>query len=57
MSQTSLDSQFSRNKAMNEWSTRKKESSKIGKIRYNPNRSYEDLNYLKLYKQGASPPQ
>ncbi|MED6225341.1 hypothetical protein PIB30_092765, partial [Stylosanthes scabra] len=35
----------------------KKESSKIGKIRYNPNRSHEDLNHLKLYKQGASPPQ
>ncbi|MED6184316.1 hypothetical protein PIB30_046257 [Stylosanthes scabra] len=42
---------------MNEWPTRKKKSSKIGKIRYNPNKSHEDLNHLKLYKKGASPPQ
>ncbi|MED6200677.1 hypothetical protein PIB30_087601 [Stylosanthes scabra] len=54
---TRPDAQFSRNKATNEWLTRKKESSIVGKIRYNSNRSHEDLNHLKLYKQGASPPQ
>ncbi|MED6212034.1 hypothetical protein PIB30_079309 [Stylosanthes scabra] len=45
------------NKAINEWPTRKNGSSKPGKIRYNLDRSHEDLNHPKLYKQGASPPQ
>ncbi|MED6186477.1 hypothetical protein PIB30_067013 [Stylosanthes scabra] len=57
MLRTGPEAQFSRNKAMNEWPTRKEESSKIGKIRYNPNRSHDDLNHLKLYKQGVSSPQ
>ncbi|MED6213839.1 hypothetical protein PIB30_097296 [Stylosanthes scabra] len=54
---TSLDAQFLRNKAANKWLTSKEESSKIGKIRCNLNRSHKDLNYPQVYKQGASPPQ
>ncbi|MED6194854.1 hypothetical protein PIB30_032404 [Stylosanthes scabra] len=54
---TSLEAQFLRNKAANKWPTSKEESSKIGKIRCNLNRSHKDLNYSQLYKQGASPPQ
>ncbi|MED6210550.1 hypothetical protein PIB30_065150 [Stylosanthes scabra] len=46
-----------RNKAANEWPTNKRESSKIGNIQCNLNRSQEDLDYPQLYKQGASPPQ
>ncbi|MED6134495.1 hypothetical protein PIB30_037545 [Stylosanthes scabra] len=57
MLRTNLEAQFLRNKAVNKWPTSKEESSKIGKIRYNFNRSHKDLNYPQLYKQGASPPQ
>ncbi|MED6141579.1 hypothetical protein PIB30_104857, partial [Stylosanthes scabra] len=39
------------NKAINEWSIRKNESSKSGKIQYNLDRSHEDLNHPKLYKR------
>ncbi|MED6221531.1 hypothetical protein PIB30_055677 [Stylosanthes scabra] len=57
MLRANLKAQFLRNKAANKWPTSKEESSKIGNIRCNLNRSHEDLNYPQLYKQGASPPQ
>ncbi|MED6221770.1 hypothetical protein PIB30_057955 [Stylosanthes scabra] len=57
MLRASLEAQFLRNKAANKWPPSKEESSKIGKIRCNLNRSHKDLNYPQVYKQEASPPQ